>query len=69
MTDGVIESRAPDGAMLGVEGALRIARSHLGGSAREILDGLVAGAREFSQGQGPGDDLAVIVCRVGPVGG
>jgi PAS domain S-box-containing protein len=66
MTDGVIESRAPDGDLLGVEGALRIVRSHLDGDARGILDGLVAGAREFTRGRGPGDDLAAIVCRVGP---
>ena len=65
MTDGVIESRAPGGDLLGVEGALRIVRSHLDGDARGILDGLVAGARGFTQGHGPGDDLAAIVCRVG----
>jgi sigma-B regulation protein RsbU (phosphoserine phosphatase) len=66
MTDGVTESRSPDGQLLGVEGALRIVRTHLTSDARGIVDGLVAGVRDFTRGQGPGDDLAAVACRVAP---
>lgn len=65
VTDGVIESRGPGGSLLGTDGALRIVRAHRDESAQGILDGLVAGVRDFTRGQGPGDDLAAIVCRVG----
>ncbi len=66
MTDGVTESRGPGGELLGVEGALRIVRAHLASDARGIVDGLVAGVRDFTRGCGPTDDLAAVVCRVEP---
>jgi len=66
MTDGITESSAPDGSLLGTEGVLRTVRSRLGGTAREVLDGLVEGVREFARDRGQDDDLAAIVCRVDP---
>ncbi len=64
LTDGIVESRAPDGCLLGSEGALDIVRRHLGGSAQEILDGLVAGVREHTGRARQEDDVTAIVCRV-----
>lgn len=66
MTDGITESQAPDGSLLGAEGALRLVRAHLTGSAQQILEGLVAGARAFADGGHQTDDLTAIICKVGP---
>jgi sigma-B regulation protein RsbU (phosphoserine phosphatase) len=66
MTDGITESQAPDGSLLGAEGALRLVRAYLAGSARQILEGLVAGARAFTEGGPQTDDLTAIICKVGP---
>jgi phosphoserine phosphatase RsbU/P len=64
MTDGITECRSPDGALLGIEGAQRLVRAHLGGSARQVLDGLLAGVRAFAQDGPQADDLAAVVCVV-----
>ncbi len=66
MTDGITESQAPDGRLLGAEGALRIVRAHLAGSARQVLEGLIAGARAFAEGGPQTDDLTAIICKVAP---
>jgi sigma-B regulation protein RsbU (phosphoserine phosphatase) len=66
MTDGIPESQAPDGGLLGTEGVLRLVREHLAGSAQQVLEGLVAGAQAFAAGGPPADDLTAIVGRVGP---
>jgi PAS domain S-box-containing protein len=66
MTDGIPESQAPDGSLLGAEGALRLVRSHLAGSAQQVLEGLVAGAQAFAQGGPQADDLTAIICKVRP---
>ncbi len=66
MTDGIPESQAPDGSLLGTEGALRLVRAHLAGSAQQVLDGLVAGAQAFAGGDPQADDLTAIICKVAP---
>ena len=66
MTDGITESQAPDGSLLGTEGALQLVRAHLAGSAQQVLEGLVAGARAFAEGGPQTDDLTAIICKVGP---
>jgi phosphoserine phosphatase RsbU/P len=66
MTDGITESQAPDGSLLGIDGAIQIVRGHLVGSARQALDGLIDGARAFAEGGPQTDDLTAIVCRVAP---
>jgi len=63
LTDGITESQAPDGSFLGADGALRIVRGLLHGSAQQVLDGLVAGVREFTGGCAPVDDVTAIVCK------
>ena len=66
MTDGITESQAPDGRLLGVDGALQLVRAHLAESAQQILEGLVDGALAFA-GPGPqADDLTAIICKVRP---
>jgi PAS domain S-box-containing protein len=65
MTDGITESQAPDGSLLGIEGALQIVRTQLAGSAQQVLEGLVAGAQAFAGGGPQTDDLTAIICRVG----
>jgi PAS domain S-box-containing protein len=64
MTDGITESQAPDGSLLGTEGALQLVRAHLAGSAQQVLEELVAGARAFAQGGPQTDDLTAIICKV-----
>ena len=66
VTDGITESQAPDGSLLGVEGAVRLVRAHLAESAGHILEGLVSGARGFTEGGPHSDDLAAIICKVEP---
>ena len=66
MTDGITESQAPDGSLLGAEGALQLVRAHLAGSAQQVLEGLIAGARAFAQGGPQTDDLTAIICKVAP---
>jgi len=66
MTDGITESQAPTGEILGTEGALRLVRAHLAGSARQVLEGLVAGVQAFADGGPMADDLTAIICKVGP---
>ncbi len=66
MTDGVTESQSPGGEFLGAEGALRLLRGHLAGSARQALEGLVAGVRAFADGTPQTDDLTAIICKIGP---
>ena len=63
--DWRVKKVGPGGSLLGTDGALRIVRAHRDESAKGIVDGLVAGVRDFTRGEGPGDDLAVVVCRVG----
>jgi phosphoserine phosphatase RsbU/P len=65
-TDGITESQAPDGSLLGTEGVLELLRPLVAGSAQQMVDGLTAGAREFARGCEQTDDLAVIVCKVEP---
>ena len=64
LTDGITESRAPDGTLLGTEGAQRLVQAHLEGSARQVLDGLIEGVRAFVQNGPQGDDLTAVVCKV-----
>jgi len=64
MTDGIPESQAPDGSLLGTEGALRLVRAHLADSAQQVLEGLVAGAQAFAEGGPQTDDLTAIICKV-----
>ena len=66
MTDGITESQAPDGSLLGAEGALQLVRAQLAGSAQQVLEGLVAGAQAFAEGGPQTDDLTAIICKVGP---
>jgi sigma-B regulation protein RsbU (phosphoserine phosphatase) len=66
VTDGITESQAPDGRLFGTEGVLAAVRAHLGGSARDVRDGLIADARAFAAGGAPTDDLTAIVCKVAP---
>jgi sigma-B regulation protein RsbU (phosphoserine phosphatase) len=64
MTDGIPETQAPDGSLLGTEGALQLVRAHLAGSAQQVLEGLVAGAQAFAGGNPQADDLTAIICKV-----
>ena len=66
MTDGITESQAPDGSLLGTEGALQLVRAQIAGSAQQVLEGLIAGARAFTEGGPQSDDLTAIICKVGP---
>lgn len=64
LTDGITESQAPDGSFLGTEGALDLVRAHRAGTAREMLEGLIAGVQAFARDRPQDDDLTAVVCKV-----
>jgi phosphoserine phosphatase RsbU/P len=66
VTDGVTESAAPDGSLLDGRGVLELIRRHRSGSARQVLDGIVGGVREFVHDSPQADDMTAVVCRYQP---
>ncbi|MFV1957900.1 MAG: SpoIIE family protein phosphatase [Planctomycetota bacterium] len=63
LTDGITESRAPDGTFFLDRGALAIVRQHREKPAAEIVEHLHAGIRGFTQGRAPQDDQTMVVCK------
>jgi len=49
LTDGIDEAMSPDNTIFGIERALEIVRAHRNKSARELVETLYAGVRQFSQ--------------------
>lgn len=64
VTDGITESQAPDGSLLGTSGVLRLVRAHLDGSASQTLERLIGGALDFTEGGPRADDLTAVICKV-----
>jgi len=63
-TDGIPESRGPDGEEFGSARVLEVVRKNRHEPARGILDALCAAAVSFHAGAAPSDDMTAIVCRV-----
>ena len=63
LTDGVVESRSPDGEAFGVRRALGIARLYRHESACRIVENLFYAVRAFVRDQPPHDDISAVVIK------
>jgi len=64
LTDGIEETSSPEDDFFGVQRILDVARVHSKGPAREILEALCDGVRDFSQNQPQLDDLTAVIIKV-----
>jgi serine phosphatase RsbU (regulator of sigma subunit) len=64
LTDGIVESSAPNGNLFGMERALDVVRAKQNQSAREIVQSLAHEVRQFIQFQPCADDITAIVIKV-----
>jgi len=62
LTDGVMDSEAPDQAPFGVERILDVVRSCRGERAREVVAKVYREARAFQHGAPQQDDMTIVVC-------
>jgi sigma-B regulation protein RsbU (phosphoserine phosphatase) len=62
-TDGLSETRSPEGEEFQEERILAALRGMAGRSSREIVARLVAGVRVFAADAGLSDDLTLIVAQ------
>jgi sigma-B regulation protein RsbU (phosphoserine phosphatase) len=65
LTDGIVEARAPDGAVFGTQRTLDLVRVYRRTSAREIVENLYHAVRAFAQDQPQYDDITATVIKVG----
>jgi serine phosphatase RsbU (regulator of sigma subunit) len=65
-TDGLVDTRAPDGTPFGTQRALGIVRCYRRDGAQQIVNNLYHAARAFAQNQPQLDDITAIVIRVDP---
>ena len=63
LTDGIDEAMSPDNTIFGIERALEIVRTHRTKTARELVDTLYAGVRQFSQNTPQQDDVTAVVIK------
>jgi PAS domain S-box-containing protein len=71
-TDGLVETRSPDGELFTVERAIEVVRESRAASAREIVERLQEAVRAFRSGMHQEDDITMAICRLGersPTGG
>jgi sigma-B regulation protein RsbU (phosphoserine phosphatase) len=66
LTDGIVESRAPDGAIFGTRRTIDLARVYRHTPAREIVENLYFAVRAYTQNQPQYDDITATVVKVGP---
>ncbi|PYI84977.1 MAG: hypothetical protein DME26_12155 [Verrucomicrobia bacterium] len=64
VTDGLEEAMAPDETAFSSERVLEIVRSHRGQTARQIVEALYQGVREFSGNAPQMDDVTAVVVKV-----
>lgn len=65
LTDGIIESRAPDGVIFGTSRALDLVRLYRRDSAHAIVENLYYAVRAYAQNQPQYDDITATVIKVG----
>lgn len=63
-TDGVIEARAEDGTMFGIERLMRLIKENSSLGAHELFIKIESGIKEFIGQAPPFDDMTLIVVRV-----
>jgi PAS domain S-box-containing protein len=66
VTDGILESRAPDETEFGVDRLLEVVRQHRHLAAREIVNQVHSAGRTFVQGSSQIDDITVVICKRDP---
>jgi PAS domain S-box-containing protein len=65
ITDGVVESRSPEGTAFGSQRPVDLVRAHRHEPARQIVERLYHAARAFSRDQPQYDDITATVIKVG----
>jgi len=60
-TDGITEAQDPQQQLFGQERVLQFAQDHVGRSAREVREALMAQVHQFMGGMPPADDITVVV--------
>jgi sigma-B regulation protein RsbU (phosphoserine phosphatase) len=65
VTDGVVEARAPDGTVFGLQRSVDILRVYRLATARQIVDNLYHAVRAFSRDRPQYDDITATVIKVG----
>jgi serine phosphatase RsbU (regulator of sigma subunit) len=63
-TDGLVELLDPDDEALGYPAVAEAFREAAGAGAKQAVEGLLAGAREWARGRPLADDLSLVVLRV-----
>jgi PAS domain S-box-containing protein len=66
LTDGIVESRSPDGTIFGTKRTLDLIRVYRDSPAREIVENLYFAVRAYAQNQQQYDDITATVIKVGP---
>jgi PAS domain S-box-containing protein len=68
MTDGVLESTAPDGTEFGLDGVLDVVRANLRAPAETVMNRLMEAALAHANGQPQVDDVTAVFVRRNLVG-
>ena len=66
LTDGIMEARAADDRIFGIERAIDSVRANRAKIAREIVDTLYYTVCDFCRGRSRLDDMTAVVVKVGP---
>jgi len=63
VTDGVLESTAPDGTEFGTARLTEVVSIHRQSSAREIVEKVFGAVQDFCRGQAQVDDVTIVICK------
>lgn len=63
VSDGILESKSPDGVLFGMDRALDVVRANLHATAAEIVENVCQAARGFWQGEAAFDDMTAMVIK------
>jgi PAS domain S-box-containing protein len=66
VTDGIVEARAPDGTIFGVQRPLDLVRVYRTSTAKQIVENLYHAVRAFSQDLPQYDDITATIIKVDP---
>jgi len=63
VTDGVLESEAPDGSEFGFERLLEVVKEHRHRPAQQIIERIYSAIQNFSQRETQLDDVTIVICK------
>lgn len=69
VTDGIVDARAPDGTIFGMQRPLDLVRVYRTSTARQIVENLYHAVRAFSQDLPQYDDITATIVKVEPSNG